>query len=67
MATTDDKLAQIREIYFRARPATIESDFAQAITILKSMDGEEERQRADVYMEGLNEMRGEWAKGKGKP
>jgi len=60
MATTDEKLTQIRQIYFRAKPATIASDLARAIEILKSMESEEERQRADVYMEGLNEMRGEW-------
>ncbi len=55
-----DKLGAIREIYFRARPATIERDLARAIDLLKSMASEEERERATVFMEGLNEMRAEW-------
>ncbi len=62
MPESADKLAQIREIYFRAKPATIELDIARAIAILKSMAGEEERERATVFMEGLNQMRGEWKK-----
>ncbi len=60
MADTADKLAEIREIYFRAKPATIERDIARAIAILTSMASDEERERAAVFMEGLNEMRGEW-------
>ncbi len=60
MAEPPDKLSQIREIYFRAKPATIDRDIARAITILKSMESEEERERASVFLEGLNEMRGEW-------
>ncbi len=60
MSDSSDKLAQIRELYFRAKPATIEQDIARAIALLKSMEGEEERQRASVFMEGLAEMRREW-------
>lgn len=60
MTDPTDKLARIREIYFRAKPATIERDLAQAIAILKSMANDEERERATVFMEGLNEMRAEW-------
>ncbi len=59
-ADRSDKVAQIREIYFNAKPATIECDLARAIAILKAMTTEEERERASVYMEGLNEMRSEW-------
>ncbi len=55
-----DKLSEIREIYFRAKPATIDQDVVRAIAILKSMASEEERERASVFMEGLNEMRAEW-------
>ncbi len=58
-----DKVSEIRQIYFGARPATIERDLARAIAILKSMATEEERERAAVYMEGLNEMRAEWKRG----
>jgi hypothetical protein len=59
-ADRPDKVAEIRQIYFTATPATIERDLAHAIAILKSMATEEERERATVYMEGLNEMRAEW-------
>ncbi len=62
-AETPDKLAQIRQIYFNAKPATVEKDIARAIAILKSMSSEEERERASVFMEGLNEMRAEWNRG----
>lgn len=60
MPETNDKLAALREIYFRAKAETIERDIAGAIAILKSMASEEERERAAVYMEGLAEMRREW-------
>ncbi len=60
MPDTRDKLADIREIYFRAKPGTIEQDIARAIAILKSMGTDEERERASVYMEGLAQMRAEW-------
>lgn len=66
MPETADKLDAIRDIYFRARPATIEQDLARAIAILKSMASEEERERATVFMEGLMEMRTEWKGRKGK-
>ncbi len=59
-ADRSDKVAQIREIYFNAKPATIERDLGRAIAILKAMTTEDERERASVYMEGLNEMRSEW-------
>ncbi len=61
MAETTDKVSTIREIYFRARPTTIEQDIARAITVLKSMESEEERERAAVFMDGLAQMRAEWA------
>ena len=60
MPESADKLSRIREIYFRARPATIERDIACAVAILKSMASEADRERAAVFMQGLNEMRGEW-------
>ncbi len=60
MAEPGDKLAAIREIYFKAKAATIERDIARAIDLLKSMASEEEREAATVYMEGLAEMRREW-------
>ena len=60
-------LAEIRQIYFRTSRRTIESDFAHAVELLKSLPDEETRSRAHVYMEGLSEMAREWAKRPGKP
>jgi hypothetical protein len=69
MLTTEDKLAEIRRLYFRTTRATIHDDLAKALDLLKSMASEEERERATVYMEGMAQMRSEWSgtrKGKGK-
>jgi hypothetical protein len=60
--TTEDKIAEIRRLYFQTTRATIDSDIARAIDLLKSMDGEEARERATVYMQGLAEMRKEWGR-----
>ena len=54
-------LAQIRQIYFRTSRRTIDNDFAHAIELLKALPDEEARQKAHVYMEGLAEMRTQWA------
>jgi hypothetical protein len=68
MLSTDDKLAEIKRLYFQTTRQTIEQDFAKAIDLLKSMTTEEERERATVFMDGLAEMRRDWrgAKGGGK-
>ena len=58
--STADKIAEIRKMYFNATPKTIQRDIERAIDILKSLKDDEERGRAAVYMEGLNEMRKEW-------
>jgi len=58
-----EKLAEIRKMYFAATPKTIQRDLERAIDFLKSLSSEEERGKAAVYMEGLNELRKEW-KGK---
>jgi hypothetical protein len=55
-----DKLAVIRELYFKATPATILRDLDRAIDLLKSMESQSEREKAAVYMEGLAEMRKEF-------
>jgi hypothetical protein len=57
---TDDKLGEIRRLYFAATKSSIQKDFARAIDLLKLMASDEERQLAHVYMEGLAEMRKEW-------
>ena len=56
-----DPLAEIKRLYYQTRPATIRQDFARAIELLKSMASEEERERATAYMDGLSQMRSEWA------
>ena len=61
MLTADDKLAEIRRLYFSTTKQTIERDLAKALELLKSMNTEEERERATVYMHGLSEMRTSWA------
>jgi len=69
MLTTEDKLTEIRRLYFKTTRATIHDDLAKALDLLKSMASEEERERATVYMEGMAQMRSEWSgtrKGKGK-
>jgi hypothetical protein len=54
-------LAEIRRIYFKTTKRTIEGDMAHAIELLKALPGEQEREKAAVYMEGLAQMRNEWA------
>ena len=61
MLSTDDKIAEIRRLYFSTTRQTIQQDLAKALDLLKSMRSEEERERATVYMEGLNQMRSDWA------
>lgn len=61
--STDDILAEIRQIYFRTTKGTILRDFDLAIDLLKAIPTPEERQRATVYMDGLAEMRREFTSG----
>ncbi|HXD73775.1 MAG TPA: hypothetical protein VN628_08570 [Vicinamibacterales bacterium] len=65
MLSTDDKLAEIRRLYFSTSAKTIQRDLEKALDLLKSMSSEEDRERATVFMEGLAEMRKDW-KGKQK-
>ena len=51
-----EKLAEIRELYFKTTKKTILKDFDRAIDILKSLETEAEREKASVYMEGLAEL-----------
>ena len=63
MLSADDKLAEIRRLYFQTTRQTIHADLARALDLLKSMHSEEERERATVYMEGLAQMRSDWSRG----
>jgi hypothetical protein len=65
MLSTDDKIAEIRRLYFSTTAKTIQQDLEKALDLLKSMSTEEERERATVFMEGLAEMRKDW-KGKAR-
>jgi hypothetical protein len=62
MLSAEDKLAEIRRLYYQTSRATIKQDFAKAIDLLKSMSSEEERERVAVYMDGLSQMRSDWAR-----
>ena len=62
MLTDDDRLAEIRRLYFATTKQNIEQDLAKALDLLRSMSSEEERERATVYMEGLAQMRKDWFK-----
>ena len=55
-------LAAIRRIYFKTTKQTIENDLAHAIELLKSLDTEEQREKAAVFMDGISQMRSEWAR-----
>jgi len=61
MLTADAKIAEIKRLYFSATRQTIQDDLARALDLLKTMESEEERERATVYMHGLNEMRRDWS------
>jgi hypothetical protein len=66
MLSAEDKLVEIRRLYFRTTRQTIQEDLTRALDLLKSMNTEEERERATVYMEGLAQMRSDWGRGKVK-
>jgi len=57
---SSDKIAEIRRLYFQTTAKTIQRDLDRAIDILKSLENDEERGKAAVFMEGMNEMRKEW-------
>ncbi len=56
-----DSVDAIRRLYFNATRATIQRDLARAIDLFKALATDDERQHAAVYMNGLSEMRSEWA------
>lgn len=65
MLSTDDKLAEIRRLYFATTKQTIQADLAKALDLLKSIASEDERERATVFMEGMAQMRSDWARQSG--
>ena len=56
-----DAASEIKRLYYNATRATIERDLARAVALLKSLPDEDARQRVAVYMDGLSQMRSEWA------
>jgi hypothetical protein len=58
-----DRLAEIKQLYFKTTRTTIVRDFDRAIDLLKEMP-EDERDRAAVFMAGLADLRKEWKAGK---
>jgi hypothetical protein len=58
-----DPAEEIKRLYFGATKATIANDVARAIALLISMESDEARERVAVYMDGLAQMRAEWAGG----
>jgi hypothetical protein len=56
-----DPVAEIKKLYYAATKATIQKDVERAIDLLKTLPGEDERERVAVYMDGLSQMRSEWA------
>jgi hypothetical protein len=65
MSGADEKIAEIRRIYFKTTRATIVQDFDRAIDLLKSIESPKDRERATVYMQGLADMKKEF-RGKGR-
>jgi hypothetical protein len=57
-----EAIAEIRRIYFTTSKKTIDNDLAHAIEMLKSIPDEDTRDRAAVYMDGLQQMKNEWTK-----
>jgi hypothetical protein len=64
LLSLEEKLAEIKRLYFRTTRQTIDQDIARALDLLKSMATEEERERATVYMDGLAQMRRDWSPSK---
>ena len=64
MLSPDDKIAEIKRLYYQTTKQTIQQDLAKALDLLKTMHTEDERERAAVYMDGLSQMRSDWARQK---
>jgi hypothetical protein len=60
-----DPTAEIKRLYYKATAATIHADLKRAIELLKSLKTEEEREMVAVYMDGLSQLRSEWAGDRG--
>ncbi len=64
MLSDDDKMAEIRRLYYSTTRESIQADLTRALDLLKSMASEQERERVAVYMDGLAQMRSDWTRRK---
>jgi hypothetical protein len=60
MTRPPDALTEIKKLYYATTKATVLRDLDRAIDLLKGLPGEEDREQAAVYMDGLAQMRSEW-------
>lgn len=58
-----DPAAEIRRLYFATSKRTIAADLARAIDLLTQLPDEDARERVAVFMDGLSQLRSEWAGG----
>lgn len=56
----------IRRIYFTTTRETVEHDLAHAVELLKSIPDDTVRDRAAVFMDGISQMRSDWARQKSR-
>lgn len=62
-----DAIAEIKKLYYGATRTTIKNDVDRAIDLLKTLGDEEEREKVAVYMDGLSQMRSDWANASPRP
>ncbi len=55
-----DAAAEIKRLYYSTSKTTIQRDLTRAVTLLKTLESEDEREQVAVYMDGLSQMRSEW-------
>jgi len=55
-----DTVESIKTLYYDTTKQTVQRDLTRAIEIFKTLESEEDRERAAVYMDGLSQMRSEW-------
>jgi len=67
MTPPRDPAAEIRRLYFATSKRTIAADLARAIDLLKQLPDEAARERVAVFMDGLSQLRSEWASGSAAP
>lgn len=54
-------VAEIRRLYYETTARSVQRDLQRAIALFKTLTTEAEREQVAVYMDGLSQMRSEWA------